>query len=114
MYAVKFIKELNRSCKMYPDCARCPFEDTKIGCVLAKNIIKGDIEKLVAIVEQWSAEHPQKTMLQDFLEKFPNATLHDNGTPYCCPHDLGYKKRDKCSLDDCVYCWNRPVEEEDE
>lgn len=54
------------------------------------------------------------TMLQDFLEKFPNATLHDNGTPYCCPHDLGHKKRDKCSLDDCVYCWNRPVEEEDE
>lgn len=108
MDAVKFIKERNRMCKFYNcNCDKCGAH----GICYAQLT---NIEKLVAIVEKWSAEHPQKTMLQDFLEKFPNAELRRSGTPYCCPHDLGYKKRDKCSLDDCVYCWNRPVEEEDE
>ena len=110
MDAVKFINETIRMCNFYRgECSKCCSNKSCMFCNLnAEDAAK----KAVAIVEQWSAEHPQKTMLQDFLEKFPNATLHDNGTPYCCPHDLGYKKRDKCSLDDCVYCWNRPVEED--
>ena len=34
-----------------------------------------------AIIDKWCAEHPQKTYLQDFLEKFPNAKLDDDGEP---------------------------------
>lgn len=72
-------------------------------------------EQAVAIVEEWSQEHPQKTMLSDFLEKYPNAKLNNDGTPYrICPHELGYcDKVDECKpfIRDCVSCWNRPLEE---
>ena len=56
-------------------------------------------------------EHPQKTMLQDFLEKYPDAPLKDDGTPYFCPHNIGYcKDASFCKGHDCKYCWNRFVE----
>lgn len=50
-----------------------------------------------------------KTMLEDFLEKYPNAPINDKGLPAPCPRDLGYEKDAfyDCSL--CNACWNRPV-----
>ena len=72
-------------------------------------------ERAVAIVEKWSREHSQKTMLQDLLEKHPKVMLRDDGTPKCvCPGDLGYCKGRYCNEInelDCLACWNRPLEE---
>lgn len=64
------------------------------------------------ITEMLQKEHPPKTMLQDFLEKYPNAPLNINGDyPECCPFMLGYKKGDCIKpRGTCVECWNRPVE----
>lgn len=60
----------------------------------------------------YAVEHPQKTMLQDFLEKHPDAPLNANSDyPECCPFMLGYKKGDCIKpRGTCVECWNRPVE----
>lgn len=61
-------------------------------------------------VEQWSKEHPQRTRLQDFREKYPNALLYYDGTPKPCCSDLGYCK--ECpEVTTCEECWNMPVEE---
>ena len=71
-------------------------------------------ELAIEIVEKWSQEHPQKTFLSDFLEKYPKAKLCENGSPYgTCPENLGYCEETYCETNklDCVACWNRPLEE---
>ena len=69
-------------------------------------------------VEQWSKSHPQKTMIQDFFEKFPNAPRTKDGTPRnICPCDCGYTNEPESYIvcehftDDCLKCWSRPLEE---
>lgn len=67
-------------------------------------------EEAIKAVEKWSAEHPQKTNLTDFMEKHPKALLKKDGLPVACCKDLGYKH---CScVIGCHDCWNKPLEEE--
>lgn len=109
MDAVTFIKERNRMCDFYKCCKikGCPAEN--LSCDSLEEItIQGF--KLIRDVEQWSKEHPRKTILQDFLEKYPNAELNDDGIPKPCPYWLGYKDMPFCNRIRCVECWNRPVE----
>ena len=105
MDAIKYFEESDRMCKTYPTCKGCPL-DTKYEYSCIKDSVKA-----VPIVEKWAEEHPQKTILMDFLEKFPKAKLGEDGTPYyCCPRDLGYKDETHCRDCDCISCWNRPLE----
>jgi hypothetical protein len=68
-------------------------------------------EKAIAIVQKWSDEHPQTTYLSEFLKNYPNAPLDDEGAPKgVCPHTLGLMDIDNCD-DNCIKCWNQPVEE---
>lgn len=54
----------------------------------------------------------EKTILQDFKEKYPHYRGDCNGLPKVCANNLGYPEFDECSDDDtCERCWNRPVEE---
>lgn len=59
---------------------------------------------------------PQKTIMQDFFEKFPDAEKDDDGTPVICPYALGYYTEtimcSEISDNICFECWNRPLEEE--
>ena len=64
------------------------------------------------ILAKWAKEHPQKTMLQDFMEKYPNAAVDFDGTPACCASDLGYCNKGDEPCPDCVKCWNRLLEVE--
>lgn len=119
MDAVDFIKERNRMCEFY-DNGRCHG-----GCPAYGGISCNDLTRitdqgyaLVKIVEKWSSEHPQKTMLQDFLEKFPKAPLQSDGTPSLCPYKCGYTREDYCkkfnpnpTYKTCLDCWSRPVED---
>lgn len=112
MDAIEFIKERNRMCDFYKSCKikGCPAEN--LSCDSLEEIaIQGF--KLIRDVEQWSKEHPQKTMLQDFLEKFPNAILDETTkVPNFCPIHLGYEKSTSnvCGKYTCFECWNRPLE----
>ena len=115
MDAVKFIKEKMRMCNNIKDCKDCElyFNNNKMNTACAFFIDEYP-EQTVAIVEEWSQEHPRKTMLQDFLEKHPKAKLAKNGIPHnICPDSLGYCRDIGCFLDeeDCIACWNRPLEE---
>lgn len=51
-----------------------------------------------------------KTILDDFLEKYPKSPLDDeDGTPEVCPTQLGYEI--DCSRMTCKECWSRPLNE---
>lgn len=70
-------------------------------------------EKAIAIVQKWSQEHPGKTFLQDFLEKYPKVPLEDDGMPLACPDKFGYLPQDYgCKLN-CTKCWNQSMETEE-
>lgn len=67
-------------------------------------------EKLVEITEKWSETNKRKTRLQDFLEKYPKATVRDDGCPFVLPCHLGYLN--ECNKISCdrKTCWNEPLE----
>ncbi len=74
-----------------------------------------DLYNAVKYIEKWSAEHPVKTRLMDFLEKFPKARLNCDGLPLLLPIVFGYCDRETCY--NCEYrgegevCWDLSVKE---
>ena len=113
----EFYQKYRRMCESYKNCKGCPRDykgcprDYK-GC-LDFGVELDELDELENDVEQWSKEHPQRTRLQDFQKKYPNASMGPYGTPTICCIDLGYCKND-CDLfkGNCVDCWNMPVEDE--
>lgn len=122
MTALEYLKEkyrMTKKCRIC--CTDCPLSSenntTGFACSDLQRVYS-EIE--VSIVEKWSKEHPRKTILQDFLEKYPKAELIYNKFPEICPYSLGYAENRQCVLDteerfcskECAECWNRPLEEE--
>lgn len=82
MEAIEFLKQYDRMCEYYTGCSDCPIK---------KFCFDTEPEEFVSKVEQWSQTHPQKTMMQDFFEKFPKAPKEEDGTPIdICPSYCGY------------------------
>ena len=107
MDAVKYLKEKNR---MTFKGAKI-FETIHNGRRKSLGAIEDDDpEGAVEIVEKWSLEHPQKTMMSDFFEKHPNAKKDGKDEPTICPFVLGYTKDRHCYGKNCFDCWNRPLE----
>ena len=105
MDAVEFFKERRRMCDSFEGCTNCPIYPD---CTDSKP------ELMVKAVEQWSQSHPQKTIMQDFFEKFPDAPRVKDGGPRMCPEDCGYKESNEYCDDTkfgCLKCWSRPLEE---
>ena len=120
MTALEFLKCKDRICRTYA-CNVCPIwrsrPDQAEGCGI---FLRKYPEKAISIVKKWSAEHPQKTILQDFLEKYPKALIEDGAFPAACPFQLGYETESEKDInaycestarDSCRRCWNRPLEE---
>lgn len=122
MTALEYLKEkyrMTKKCRIC--CADCPLGSENNTTGFACSDFQGvHPEIAVSIVEKWSEEHSRKTILQDFLEKYPKAELEYNKFPEICPHSLGYATNKECFLDtdeqfvseECEECWNRPLEEE--
>lgn len=103
------IKDLKRMCDSYDFCDDCPFGDACWGC---NYIVSGLPDSADEMIEKWVKEHPIKTYLQDFLEKFPNAPKGEKGTPKICPHQI-YPEIDanyRC-CENCLKCWNQEMKE---
>ena len=121
MDAFEFCKELKRIISLYckePEfCEKCPLDrfrkEHNAHCTDVCNLTDIQMQARIDVVEEWSKEHPVKTMAQDFFEKFPNAPTYSGcKTPVICPNDCGYKVEPGCEGDhDCVTCWNRPLED---
>lgn len=91
-------------------CITCPLyclnNECKMSC---RRLEDKRPKKAIAIVQKWSDEHPVKTILDDFKEKFPNAKLDKDGFPVGCIRWLGHHVYE-CP-NDCDKCWNRPLSE---
>lgn len=119
MDAVSFIKERNRMCTTYTTkrCEGCPADNyggEGVACIMVDKI---DAERLVPIVEKWSAAHPIKTRQSVFLEQWPNARPADDGVLTFCPKrfDFTISCLAEChSLKKCSDCrrefWGQEVE----
>lgn len=88
-------------------CSRCEISaiDEKLCCY---EIHKKYPEKVVEVVEAWAKAHPEKTYKQDFLEKFPEATLSKTSHPLICRRMV---YGGECPFGDCNECWNEAMKE---
>lgn len=117
------IKDLTRMCKE-AKCKDCPLSggnaDDCWVCTYPDSYPDEDID---AIVDKWVEEHPVKTYMQDFFEKFPNAerdltnNIPKNRFIVLCRKSI-YADKLPClgghlqSLFKCKKCWNQEMKEE--
>lgn len=113
MDAVKYLREAMRMCNSIGNCEKCPFGNNdgvggKVGFPCkscSAHLDRKSPEKVVAIVEKWSDDHPAKTRQSEFLKLHPNAKIMENGTLAICPKDLD----ERCGVDcnkNCDTCRN--------
>lgn len=123
MDAKKFLEEWKRMCHNFGDygCGDCPVHsyckqyspDSWTGLCDSSM----SIDDLISRVEQWASEHPKKTRLDDFREKYPNARVIEKGLPFILPRLLGYCQADSCR--NCPHyedwnikdCWDQEVQD---
>lgn len=117
MDAVKFLKERARMCE-----ANQTGEMTCENCAAYKGVSQcyklgepKDPEKMVAIVEQWAAEHPVKTRQSEFLKHYPYARITTYGCLNVCPINVFSDADINCNAQPCFECkkafWLAEVEE---
>ena len=82
MDAVEYVKQRERMCNYYVNCADCPADDYEECSSL------NGIPNLVPIVEKWAKEHPVKTRQSEFLKMWPDAEIGDDGYPSVAPCQL--------------------------
>ena len=117
---INFLHEFKRLCDSRDECVanvadeeNCPMFG--VCSITHSKLCAETIKKAIETVQKWSDEHPVKTYMQDFFEKFPKAQLDSDGTPFACRKKLygGVRPKDKrCDRREaCKYCWNEPMEE---
>lgn len=113
MDVLKFLEEFDRMCNHYVKnyCKGSPRAESP-NCGVDK-MNKEERAKLISDAEKWSKEHPKRTRLQDFLEKYPDAEVYDDGIPQVCCQILGYCKDCINAKGVCANCWNMLVEEDE-
>lgn len=79
MDAVKFLEERKRM-----------FKNGKSVPDLGVNVTYNS-EKVVKLVEEWSAAHPRKTRQSVFLEQWPNCMIDNDGVVGICPRNIDNK-----------------------
>ena len=93
------------------DCGECAFHTQNNGLKChCSDVELIDPELAENIVKQWAKEHPQKTYMKDFLEKFPKAKIGEHNIPTACREYIyggGYPEPANC-----LACWNEPMEED--
>lgn len=112
MDAVKYLKEYDRMCKSYGStCKNCEIDKLRNGCEGCSSIVHAHPEKVVAIVEKWSAENPVKTRQSEFLKLFPNAEFNTDGILTIAPclvdktFNMSAGSTEECCVkNDCIKC----------
>lgn len=114
---VNLIKEWNRMCsEIGTRCSRCPLSCNNNGTNLTCfDYIKQYPGKVAEIVQTWSDARRQKTYVEDFFEKFPNAPKKWGiGTPEAAWCNVYGNGSDDCPASvhrDCAKCWNQIMED---
>lgn len=107
------IHTMKRMCEAQNECETCPCNEN---CMLNLGLDDVGVSELEKTLEKWAAEHPAKTIADDFFEKHPKAP-RKNGLPQACALHCGYMS--ECAdgvspaetMTECRDCWRRPLEE---
>ena len=105
------ITDYAQMCKTCDDCIDCPLytvsEENEYGGRNCNDFVVLHPAEASAIIDKWCAEHPQKTYLQDFLEKFPKASVALVGCR------VAIYEGETCSTPErnCADCWNEVMSE---
>lgn len=117
---IDFFAEAKRFCDSRPACEadaankeQCPlhgFCELPLSEICAK--------KAIEVLQKWSTEHPKKTYVQDFFEKFPNAPKDKSAKdeyPDACRNLIygGGCPKIESRIDCCYKCWNEPMNDEE-
>ena len=113
---INYLKEKDRMCDSFEhNCTDCPAFKPYYNCLLDVKTKGYSNKKAIKIVQKWSDEHPRKTIMDEFLEKYPNSNLAPTSL---CPFELlGIRKECKYFIDEdrqwnvCEECWNLPIDE---
>lgn len=99
-----------RMCDAQNKCEICPCNENCLMNLGFENIGVFELEKTL---EKWAAEHPERTIADDFFEKHPKAPRNRMDLPYPCAKDCGFPKPPYCDNKAriCYECWRRPLEE---
>lgn len=114
MDALEFLKERKKMCTLHKSCNGCPLQEAH--CGLSSGTADVDYERVIAIVEQWSVEHPRKTRQSEFLKQWPNAKIFVDGVLDLCPMELdgNYSCKSTDTQMRCQFCrrefWMQEVE----
>lgn len=110
MEVLGFMKQRKRMCDYYGDDS-CVCDDSRGECPALDmdcSFTTDHPEHLIAIVEQWAKEHPEKpeqkrTNKDVLLAAFPDAYVYPGGVPLACP--LSLDKHYECSkFKNCEDC----------
>ncbi len=117
MDAVKYLKELDRMCRVHQACDGCPILDCgKIGCGVSDSA-PIELVETVEIVEQWSKEHPERTRQSVFLERYPNVKTVCGNVDICPSILEGKECAEIGSVLGCIDCkkkyWSQEVPYDD-
>lgn len=81
--------------------------------ILKVDLLLENYQETEETICRWLDGHPMKTRKQNFLEKFPNAKLLNDGMPNACCVDIGYNEDCVTCKLKCVDCWNKPIDEDE-
>jgi hypothetical protein len=104
MDAVDYLKKSRRMCKSSGGCDTCvAYIDGE--CCIDFGAKSGKEKETVAIVEQWSKDHPAKTRQSEFLKMFPKAEM-DGEVLSMCPKFVEniYRPKEDCCNTTCDDC----------
>lgn len=98
MDVVEFFSEFRRMRKSSSDCTKCEYHGDR--CDNAIGLLK----KTVAMVEQWSREHPRKTRQDVFLKQWQNAVACGDGVLDVYPCWVDRTAAERCIGTACGDC----------
>lgn len=109
MDAMEFLSEAKRMCDHHTvPCEKCAANEF---CGFTPEFPSAfgettQMRKMVELVEKWSKEHPRKTRQDEFLERWPNGMLDNDGVVGICPRNVDNKYI--CNLEHSYDCHGCP------
>jgi len=114
------VRTKDRMCDMYMSCgcSGCPISQYSNGenehC---EAYVKDHPAKAERKITAWGEKNPEKTILDEFLENYPDAPLDQFGAPKACPNTVGYPDLSRVCAgggtesEDCLgtCCWGQPA-----
>ena len=104
------MRVIKRICSLQDGCEKC---ELNLNCPFITIPSELDYDKAEVVLAKWAAEHPEKTIADDFFERCPNAMKDDMKIPHACAKHCGYPAPAYCERvpQRCAECWRRPLSE---